>query len=186
MSEAGAQAWLLEQLWAPVVAVTAAHEGRSNGLISSTALTASLVPDAARVSVHLGQQSLTHELVLGSGAFAIQLLPRDETGLALFRTLGMTSGHARPKLVGVRTREGSTGSPVLVAAVAYVEARVVSTLDAQELTIVLGDVVASGGSADAEFLTIDDVRERLPAEVVDEWARRFEAEVAAARRLRSL
>ena len=171
-----AQSWLLEQLWSPVVAVTAAHDGRSNGLISSTALRASLVPDAARVSVHLSRHSLTNDLVLRSGAFAIQLLPRDDAGLALFRTLGMTSGHDRPKLGDVATRVGSTGSPLLVDAVAYVEAWVVSTLDAQELTIVLGDVVAAGGASDTEFLTIEYARERLPAEVLDEWARRFEAE----------
>jgi flavin reductase (DIM6/NTAB) family NADH-FMN oxidoreductase RutF len=179
-----AQSWLLEQLWSPVVAVTAAHDGRSNGLISSTGLRASLVPEAPRVSVHLSKHSLTHDLVLGSGAFAVHLLPRDETGLELFRTLGMASGHDRPKLGAVATRQGSTGSPVLVDAVAYLEARIATTLDAQELTIVLGDVVASGGTAEAEFLTIDDARERLPAEVLREWARRFESEVAAARRLR--
>lgn len=136
------------------------------------------------MSVHLSKYSLTHELVLQSGALAIQLLPRDEQGLSLFRRLGMTSGHAQPKLEGVATRVGSTGSPVLVDAVAYLEARVASTLDAEELTVVLADVVASGGQAEAEFLTIDDVRERLPADVMREWARRYEAEVIAARRLR--
>jgi flavin reductase (DIM6/NTAB) family NADH-FMN oxidoreductase RutF len=181
-----ALSWLLEQLWAPVVAVTAAHEGRSNGLVSSTALTASLVPEAARVSVHLSKHSLTHEFVLGSAAFAIHLLPRDDSGLALFRLLGMTSGHSGPKLEGVPTLDGTTGSPLLAEAVAYLEARVVSTLDAEELTIVVGDVVASGGAADAEFLTIEDARERLPSEAMDEWARRFEAEVSAARHLRGL
>lgn len=180
------QSWLLEQLWAPVVAVTAAHGGRSNGLISSTALTASLLPDAARVSVHLGRQSLTHDLVLGSRAFAIHLLPRDDIGLALFRTLGLTTGHTQPKLDGFATRPGLTGSPLLVDAVASLEARVVSTTEAQELTIVLGDVVAADGVAETEFLTIEEVRDRLPAEAMREWARRFEAEVTAARRLREL
>lgn len=184
MSEVDVEAWLLEQLWSPIVAVTAAHDGRSNGLISSTALRASLVPEAARVSVQLSNHSLTHDLVLRSGAFAIHLLSRDASGLALFRRLGMTSGHGRPKLDDIGTREGSTGSPVLLDAVAYLEARVVSTLDAQELTIVVGDVVGAGGAADAEYLTIEDAREHLPVEAMAEWARRFETEVAAARRLR--
>ena len=180
------QAWLLEQLWGPIVAVTAAHDGRANGLISSTALTASLVPEAARVSVHLGKHNLTHDLVLRSGAFAVHLLPRDDTGIALFRTLGMTSGHTHRKLDGIPTRHGSTGSPVLADAVTFLEARVVATLDAQELTVVLGDVVASGGASPGEFLTIEDARERLPAAAMHEWTRRFEAEVAEARRLRGL
>jgi flavin reductase (DIM6/NTAB) family NADH-FMN oxidoreductase RutF len=177
--------WLLEQLWAPIVAVTSAHEGRANGLIASTALTASLVPETPRVSVHLSKQSLTHELVLASGVLAIHLLPRNEAGLALFRRLGLASGRAGSKLADVPMRVEATGSPVLVDAVAYIEARVVATLDGHELSVVLADVVAAGGAAEVPFLTIEDVRERLPAAVMQEWERRFEAEVSAARRLRS-
>jgi flavin reductase (DIM6/NTAB) family NADH-FMN oxidoreductase RutF len=184
--ETGAQSWLLEQLWAPIVAVTSAHEGRANGLISSTVLTASLVPDAPRISVHLGKHNLTHDLVIGSRALAIHLLPPDDSGLALFRALGLASGHLRLKLDGVATRLGETGSPVLDDAVAYLEARIVATLDGDELTVVLADVVAAGGAADVPYLTIEDVRERLPAEAIREWESRFEAEVEAARRLRNL
>ena len=69
-----AASWLLDQLWAPIVAVTAAHGGRTNGLISSTALNASLVPESPRVSVHLSKRNLTHDLVLDSRALAIHLL----------------------------------------------------------------------------------------------------------------
>lgn len=182
--ERDVQSWLLEQLWSPIVAVTAAHGGRANGLISSTVVTASLVPEAPRMSVHLSKHNLTHELVLGSRSLAVHLLPRDESGLALFRALGLASGHVRPKLDGVAIRPGVTGSPLLVDAVAYAEARVVATLDAGELTVVLADVVAAGGAAESPFLTIEDVRERLPAEAMEEWARRYEAEVEAARRSR--
>src|SRR5919197_4468887 len=117
---------MLEQLWAPIVAVTAAHEGRSNGLISSTALTASLLPEAPRVSVQLSKASLTHELVEASGAFAAHLLPVD--ALELFHTLGMRSGRDGDKLAGIPTRPGKTGSPLLEDAVAYVEGRVVKTI----------------------------------------------------------
>jgi hypothetical protein len=52
--------------------------------------------------------------------------------------------------------------------------------------VVLADVVAAGGAADVPYLTIEDVRERLPAEAIREWESRFEAEVEAARRLRNL
>jgi flavin reductase (DIM6/NTAB) family NADH-FMN oxidoreductase RutF len=179
-----AAAWFLEQLWAPIVAVTAADGGRANGLISSTALSSSLIPEAPRVSLHLSKHNLTHDLVLASRAFAIHLLPADEVGLALFRALGTSSGHTHPKLVGVATRPGKTGSPILVDAVSYLEARVVSMLDAEELTIALADVVAAGGAANAPFLTIEHVRERLSADDMRAWERRYQAEVEAARRMR--
>src|ERR671934_342768 len=97
--------WLLEQLWAPIVAITTAHEGRANGLISSTAVTASLLPEAPRISVQLARASLTRELALASGAFALHYLPADERGLELFRALGFRSGHNASKLDGVATEQ---------------------------------------------------------------------------------
>jgi flavin reductase (DIM6/NTAB) family NADH-FMN oxidoreductase RutF len=178
---------MLEQLWAPIVAVTAAHEDRRNGLISSTVVTASLLPEAPRVAVQLGKASLTHELVLDSGALAVHLLPADgDAGLALFRALGLRSGREGSKLDEFATRPGITGSPILEDAVAYVEARVVATLDVVDTTIVVADVVAGTRTRELEFLTIEDVRERMPAEWLAEWERRYEEEVRAARRLRGL
>jgi flavin reductase (DIM6/NTAB) family NADH-FMN oxidoreductase RutF len=167
----------------PLVAVTAAHEGRVNGLISSTALTASLLPEAPRVSIHLSKPSLTHDLVLASGSLAVHLLPAD--ALDLFRVPGIRSGHDGDKLSGIATRPGVTGSPILADAVAYVEARVVDTLDGDELTIVLADVVAAARLRDEPVLTIELVRERLPPEWLDEWQRHREREVSAGRRLRA-
>jgi flavin reductase (DIM6/NTAB) family NADH-FMN oxidoreductase RutF len=179
-----AASWLLEQLWTPIVAVTAAHGGRLNGLISSTALNASLLPEAPQVSVHLSKHNLTHDLVLRSRAFAIHLLTPDERGMTLFRMLGTTSGHTQQKFDDLRTSPGETGSPILVDAVSYLEARVVSTLDGEDLTIVLADVVAAGGTPNAPFLTIEHIRERLPADTKRAWEQRYEAEVEAARNLR--
>lgn len=173
---------MLEQLWAPIVAVTAAHEGRRNGLISSTALTASLLPEAPRVSIQLSKASLTHELVEASGAFAVHLLPAE--GLEVFHTLGMRSGRNGEKLASIPTTPGVTGSPVLTDAIAYVEGRVVKTLDAEDTTIVLADVVAGARLRDEPFLTIEDVRERMPPEWEAEWQRRLEDELREARRLR--
>ena len=183
MSEAAL--WLLEQLWAPIVAVTAAHGGRSSGLISSTALNASLVPEAPRVSVQLSKHNLTHDLVLASRALAIHLLAPDESGLALFRTLGTSSGHTHRKLDGLATRPGETGSPILSGAVSWLEARVVSSLDGDESTIVLADVVAASGATDIPYLTIEHVRERLSPDARRAWAERYQAEVEAARSARA-
>jgi flavin reductase (DIM6/NTAB) family NADH-FMN oxidoreductase RutF len=176
-------AWMLEQLWGPLVAVTAAHEGRANGLISSTALTASLLPEAPRLSVHLSKASLTHELVLASGSLAIHLLRSD--ALEVFHALGMRTGLDGDKLADIPMRSGVTGSPVLAGAVAYVEGRVVRTLDAEDTTIVLADVVEGARLRDEPFLTIEEARERMPAEWQLEWELRLERELSEARRLRS-
>jgi flavin reductase (DIM6/NTAB) family NADH-FMN oxidoreductase RutF len=176
--------WMLEQLWAPVVAITAAHEGRANGLISSTAVTASLLPEAPRISVQLARASLTRELVLASGALAVHLLPADERGLELFRALGFRSGRDASKLDGVATKRGALGAPILSDAVAYVEARVVRTLDCEDLTVVVADVAGGTRLRDEAVLTIDYARGRLPPEWLDEWELRRRRELEDARRFR--
>jgi flavin reductase (DIM6/NTAB) family NADH-FMN oxidoreductase RutF len=176
--------WMLEQLWAPIVAITAAHEGRANGLISSTAVTASLLPEAPRISVQLARASLTRDLALASGAFAVHFLPADERGLELFRELGFHSGHDASKLDGVATEQGTLLVPILSDAVAFVEARVVETLDTDDTTVVVADVVGGARLRAAPALTIEYVRERLPADWLAEWERRRERELEDARRFR--
>jgi flavin reductase (DIM6/NTAB) family NADH-FMN oxidoreductase RutF len=177
-------AWILEQLWAPIVAVTAAHEGRANALISSTAVSASLLPEAPRLAVQLGRASLTHELALASGAFAVHFLPADGRGLELFRAFGFRSGRDASKLDGVSTEPGTLGAPILTDAVAYVEARVVRTLDMEDMTVVVANVVSGARLSDEAFLTIEYVRERLPADWLAEWELRRERELEDARRFR--
>jgi flavin reductase (DIM6/NTAB) family NADH-FMN oxidoreductase RutF len=175
---------MLDQLWAPVVAITAAHEGRANGLISSTAVTASLLPESPRIAVQLSKTNLTHDLVLASGAFAVHFLPDDERGLQLFRILGTRTGRQTSKLADVSIAAGATGSPILQDAVSYAEARVAAAHGIDDSTIVVGDVVAGARVRDEPLLTIEAIRERLPPDWAEEWNRRLEEELAAARRQR--
>ena len=153
-------------------------------MISSTVVTASLLPESPRLTAQLSKTNLTHDLVLASGALAVHLLPDDERGLELFRTLGMRTGHEAPKLDDVSAVAGQTGSPILQDAVAYAEARVAATHDGEGSTIVVADVVAGARDRDGPVLTIESVRKRLPPEWAKEWARRLEEELAAARRQR--
>ena len=176
-------AWLLEQLWGPIVAVTAEHDGRANGLISTTAITASLLPETPRLSVHLSRSNLTHDLALAAGAFAVHLLAADKTGLEIVRALGFHTGHETTKLDGLTTQRGETGAPILADAVAYVEARPSATLAAGAVTVVVADVVAGQRLRDSAVLTIDDVRTHAPAAWLAEWDARRRAEIEAARRL---
>jgi flavin reductase (DIM6/NTAB) family NADH-FMN oxidoreductase RutF len=175
--------WMLEELWGPIVAVTAEHDGRANGLISSTTVTASLLPELPRLSIQLSRTSLTHDLVLGAGAFAVHLLGADEKGLEIVRTLGFRSGHEQPKLDTFRIHRGVTGVPVLADVVAFVEARVSGTFEFGAVTLVVADVIAGRRVRDARALTIDDVRTRAPAEWLAEWDRRRDEELRAARLL---
>jgi flavin reductase (DIM6/NTAB) family NADH-FMN oxidoreductase RutF len=181
----------LAALWSPLLAITTHHQGRSNGMVAGTGVFASLVPEAPRVLVEITKTSLTHDLVLASRVFALHTLPATpddalKTSLSLVRTLGMRSGHDGDKMGGLAARPGVTGSPILAETLTYVEGRVVGTLDAEELTIFLADVVGGGRHRSGELLTLQALREKLPKEWMGEWATSRERQVAEARRRRGL
>jgi flavin reductase (DIM6/NTAB) family NADH-FMN oxidoreductase RutF len=181
----------LAALWSPLLAITTHHQGRSNGMVAGTGVFASLVPEAPRVLVQITKTSLTHDLVLASRVFALHTLPASpddalKSSLSLVRTLGMKSGHDGDKMAGIATKPGVTGSPILAETLTYVEARVVGTLDGEELTIFLADVVGGGRHRSGELLTLQALRQHLPKEWLAEWATSRERQVSEARRRRGL
>ena len=181
----------LAALWSPLLAITTCHEGRSNGMVAGTGIFASLVPEAPRVLIEITKTSLTHDLVLASRVFALHTLPATPndaltTSLSLVHALGMRSGHDGDKMAGIAARPGVTGSPILAETLTYVEARVVGTLDAEELTIFLADVVGGGRHQSGEPLTLRVLREHLPKEWLAEWATSRERQINEARRRRGL
>jgi len=158
------------------VAITTVAGGRSNGLISLSAGSASVVREAPRVTIGLTKYNLTHDMVISSGVFVMHLLCSDadivDESLHILMSLGGSSGRDEDKLAGLKTKPGVTGAPVLTDALSYVEARVCGTLDNEENTIFVGDVVASerlrprGGR-----LHINDAWKQLPPD----WIERYEA-----------
>ena len=181
----------LAALWSPLLAITTTHQGRSNGLIAATGVFASIVPEAPRVLVELEKATLTHDLILASGAFALHLLPSAPAealaaSVSMVRSLGMRSGRDGDKLGAFPIRTGVTGSPILTDALTYVEARVVNTLDGEELTAFLADVVAGERLRDGEPLTLRILGEHMPAEWQAEWQASLGRQLAEARRRRGL
>lgn len=176
----------LAQLWSPLLAVTTAHAGRTNGQIAVAGLAASILPEAPRVVVELWKANFTHDLVLASRVFALHLLPAApddalQRSLGLIRTLGFRSGRDADKLAGIPLQPGVTGSPILQDALSYVEARVVGTLDGGDMTVFLADVVAGERLRDGEPLQWKTARERMPAEWLAEYDASQERQRAAAR-----
>src|SRR5262245_52569042 len=181
----------LAMLSSPVLLITTHAQGRDNGLVARSGVFASLVPEAPRVLIELTKANLTHDLVLASRVFALHTLPAAphdalQTSLSLVHTLGMRSGHDGDKMAGIAGRPGVTGCPILTETLTYLEARVVATLDGEELTIFLADVVNGGRLRDGEPLTFSFLREHLPKEWLTEWATSRERQIDDARRRRGL
>ena len=181
----------LTMLSSPMLLITTRANGRDNGLVARSGVFASLVPEAPRVLIELTKANLTHDLVRASGVFALHTLPATphdalQRSLALVRALGMRSGHDGDKMTGIAARPGTTGCPILTETLTYLEARVVATLDGEELTIFLADVVTGGRFRDGTPLTFDLLREHLPKEWGAEWATSRERQIEDARRRRGL
>src|ERR1700728_2162816 len=84
-------------------AITTTYEGRTNGLMSLSAGSAGVVPEAPRMTISITKYNFSHDLVRDSGIFAVHLLRREpeliEGSLAILMGLGVvreetaTSSH---------------------------------------------------------------------------------------------
>lgn len=178
----------LSHLWSPLLAVTTIYEGRVNGQIAVAGLSASILPDAPRILVNLWKANLTHDLIHASGVLAVHLLPDTAadilTTLNLIHTLGLRSGRDDDKMSAIPWRPGITGSPILADALTYVEGRVITTLDAGEMTIFLADVVAGERLHDGDPLIWRAARAQMPHDWLDEYEADQQRQRTEARRLR--
>jgi flavin reductase (DIM6/NTAB) family NADH-FMN oxidoreductase RutF len=129
--------WVVDELWAPVTAVSAEHDGRASGLICSTAVASSLDPAWPRVVLQLRKDNLTHELALAGGAFTLHLLRRDQQ--ELFRFLALDTG------------------PPYEETLATADCRIVATLDLPDVTVIVADVVAEERRPGEPFTEADIV-----------------------------
>jgi flavin reductase (DIM6/NTAB) family NADH-FMN oxidoreductase RutF len=157
------------------VAVTTRADGRANGLMSLSAGSAGIIREAPRVTISLTKYNLTHDMVLQSGFFAMHLLCNDadviDESLRILMVLGGSSGREGDKMGSLRTKPGVSGVPILTDTLAYVEASVCGTVDNDENTIFVGDVIASERlRTNGGRLHINEAWSKLPRD----WIERYE------------
>ena len=153
---------LLRHLTPPVVAVTSAAGGRTNGMISNSAQRASLVPSHPRISLYVSKTNYTHDLVMTSGVAGIHLLRTDQW--ALIWHLGLQSGRDVDKLSTLETRTRSTGVPLLADVQVAYDCRVINTMDAGGSTFFLLEVVDALSGRAGDVMTSSYFREHMPAD----------------------
>ncbi len=172
------------------VAVTTVSHGRVNGLISLSAGAAAIVPEAPRVTIALTKYNMTHDMILESGVFVMHLLGNGpdllQGSLDIIMGLGGSSGRDGGKISALRTKAGVTGSPILLDALSYVEGRVIVSLDAEESTIVLADVVGSERFSRGGRLNIGEAWGKLPKEWLEQYEHNHIPQLENARLRRGL
>lgn len=172
------------------VAVTTIAGGRANGLMSLSAGSAGIVPEAPRVTISLTKYNLTNSMVLESGVFAMHILSAEEDmlekSLAILMGLGGVSGRDGDKMAQFATKPGVTGVPILLDALQYVEGKVVHTLDTEESHIFVADVVAAEQLHTGARLHINQAWKSLPPEWIEQYNNNHHAQTNSARRERGL
>ena len=165
---------LLRNLTSPVVAVTAAAGGEANGMISDSAIRASLAPRFPRIGFFCHKFNHSHALIERGGAFALHLLRDDQW--ELIHRLGFASGRDGDKLQGLACETGVTGCPLLPDCHSAFECRVANRMDAGASTFELGEVVAVRRGTGDRVMTAAHFRANMPAE----WRADYEANLKRA------
>ncbi len=172
------------------VAVTTVHGGRANGLMSLSGGPAGIVPEAPRVTVSITKYNFSHDLILQGGVFAMHVLSNDPdllpTSLDILMALGGSSGRDGDKLDGLEIKHGATGVPILLGALSYVEARVTGSLDNDENTIFVGDVIAAERLNKGRKLDIGEAWAKLPPEWIERYEHNHHAQLEHCRGARGL
>jgi len=172
---------LLGRLWSPLAAVTSQWEGQVNAQICMAISNASIVPQRPRVLVQIYKGNYSHDLIQGSGAFALNFLSKHQ--LDLLREFGFFSGRGRDKLAGIDYDTGVTGSPVLKDCWGYLECRVVNAMDGGDLTCFLADVAEGDVRMDGDPLGAREARRMIPPDWNEQWDSRLKENVEMSRKI---
>lgn len=117
------------------------------------------------VVVGVKTDSGTYQVLKAAGTFALNMLGKDQKGLAFtfFRPADVSDG----KLSGQAYRKGSTGAPVLIDAPAAVECKVTTIVEQGDHHIVVGEVIDAhlnkppAGRPDAAILEMKDLGDNV-------------------------
>ena len=131
-----------------VAIVTASHAGEQHGMTVSSFTSIALEPPVIIVS--LQTDSRTHDLVVGSNAFAVTILAEDQQELS-DRFAGRVP-DTEDRLAGVETETLVTGLPFIKGGLAYLDCRVSQTIEVGTNTLFLGEVVSARGNGEGNPL----------------------------------
>ncbi len=125
----------------PIVMVSAANGGVRNVMTAAWSSPAAFDPPL--ITVAIGISRFTHDLILKSGEFALNIASEGQMELAVF--CGNNSGRDVDKFQAARipTRAGKRiGAPLIEGCAANIECKVRSYLLAGDHTIFVGETVA--------------------------------------------
>jgi flavin reductase (DIM6/NTAB) family NADH-FMN oxidoreductase RutF len=116
------------------------------------------------VAVGVKADSGAHAVIKESGAFALNMLGKGQQAIAF--TFFKTAEKQGATISGEPYRTGSTGAPILTNLPAYVECRLIATVEKGDHSVFVGEVVDAGltnapaGRPDDASLWLKDLGEK--------------------------
>ena len=121
--------------------VSSGNKERGNGFISNTVFQVTAEPP--RFAATCNKNNLTAEYIRESGAFAVSVLHQD-TPPEIFGRFGYKSGKDFNKMEGMSVVYGVTGVPIVLDdTIAYLECKVMETVDVGTHFIFIGELIQS-------------------------------------------
>lgn len=132
------------------VTVVAARHGPLLAGMTANAI-ASISIDPPLMMVSISRRAETHVAIIGSHAFAVSVLSRDQRALAECFAQPTTANKLK-RFCDAEWHEAETGSPILEGALAFFDCRLTDRHDGGDHAIFIGEIVAGGYREDAEPL----------------------------------
>lgn len=121
--------------------VSSGDSKQGNGFISNTVF--QLTAEPAQFATCCSKNNFTTELIIKAGAFSVSVLHKD-TQSAIYERFGYKSGKDINKMEGVGVKYGQTGIPIVMNdAIAFLECKVVQTIDVGTHLLFIGELVQS-------------------------------------------
>ena len=119
--------------------VSSGSEEYGNAYISNTVF--QVTSDPPRFATCCNKQNHTAGVIEASGLFSVSVLHSD-AGTGTIGTLGYKSGKENNKLEGMNVRYGETGVPIVLNdTIAFLECRVIETMDVGTHLMFIGELV---------------------------------------------
>lgn len=142
---------LLDVVYGLAVVGSKSEDGEPNGMTANWMSQVSFEPRVFAVAVQSGAH--TRANIDATKVFSISILPEGSKELSLKFTRKSSSGEGR--LEGEPVSYHGTGTPVLDAATAWIECRVVDQIEPGDHVVYFGEVVA-GGKGEGAATTLRD------------------------------
>jgi flavin reductase (DIM6/NTAB) family NADH-FMN oxidoreductase RutF len=109
------------------------------------------------LAVGVDNSAVTHRLITAGGSFTVNLWDAEDT--KVFVKFSKPAAYADGALNGRPVRTATTGAPVFVDAVAWMDCAVRHTLDVGSHTLFIGEIVDAGiNDPDARVASMSDTR----------------------------